>query len=87
LINEYQGRLILYHVDAYRLEDYKQLENLGFDETCAAGGVVVIEWADRVWELVKDYEPIEIHLQHLGEIKRDIRIENISAEIKSKMSV
>ena len=42
------GRLPLYHFDVYRLADSSGLTELAFDEYMNAGGVVVIEWADRV---------------------------------------
>ncbi|MBN1846797.1 MAG: tRNA (adenosine(37)-N6)-threonylcarbamoyltransferase complex ATPase subunit type 1 TsaE [Sedimentisphaerales bacterium] len=75
LIQEYPGRLPLYHVDAYRLDDARQLEALGFDEFCAAGGVVAVEWADRVWSIVEEYEPLRIELEYgRGESGRLIRL-------------
>ena len=42
------GRLPLYHFDVYRLPDSSALTDLAFDEYLEAGGVVVIEWADRI---------------------------------------
>ena len=48
LIKEYEARLHVYHVDAYRLNTASELLHLGFDEMCAAGGVILIEWADRI---------------------------------------
>ena len=42
------GRLPLYHFDVYRLPDPSGLVALAFDEYLEAGGVVVIEWADRI---------------------------------------
>lgn len=48
LVNEYAGRIPVYHLDAYRLADAGQLAALGFDEMCDSGGVVIVEWADRV---------------------------------------
>ncbi len=47
LINEHAGRLPLFHMDLYRLVDPHELDELGFDEYLARGGVAVIEWADR----------------------------------------
>lgn len=47
-VNEYHGRFPIYHVDAYRLTNAAQLEAIGFEELCASGGVVLVEWADRV---------------------------------------
>lgn len=48
LIREYSGRLRLFHLDAYRLSGARELADLGFDELREAGGVIVIEWAERV---------------------------------------
>lgn len=48
LINEYAGRLRLYHIDVYRLRGAADLAALGFDEMIDAGGAVLVEWADRV---------------------------------------
>jgi len=51
LIHEYRGgRLPLYHVDWYRLDDIRELEKVGFDDCLAANGVVVVEWADKFRE-------------------------------------
>ena len=86
LINEYEGRLPLYHIDAYRLESADQLEVLGFDEICMNRGVVVVEWADRVIELVTDYEPVEIYLEHVGPTERKIKLKNLSVDIRDFMS-
>ncbi len=48
LINEYPGRLPLFHVDLYRIADLEELDNIGFEEVASSGGLVVIEWADRL---------------------------------------
>ena len=81
LINEYEGRLLLYHADAYRLEKADQLAALGFDEMCSGLGVVVVEWADRVRPLMDDYKPINIYLEHRGENERALRIENLPSYV------
>ena len=46
IMKEYRGRLPLYHIDAYRLENITQ--DLGFDEYIDSDGVCVIEWADFI---------------------------------------
>jgi tRNA threonylcarbamoyladenosine biosynthesis protein TsaE len=47
LVQEYAGRLPIYHIDLYRLHDAPaELEAMGLDEMLA-DGVVLIEWADR----------------------------------------
>ena len=46
IMKEYKGRLPLYHIDAYRLENITQ--DLGFDEYIESDGVCVIEWANFI---------------------------------------
>ena len=48
LVNEYTGRLDIFHLDAYRLDSIAQFEQIGFDDYCYPGSVVLIEWADKV---------------------------------------
>ena len=48
LINEYPGRLPLFHVDLYRVRDVGELEELGLEDIMGGNGVTVIEWADRL---------------------------------------
>ena len=47
LINEYPGRLRLFHVDLYRIEHISELEDLGLDEVLQQDAVIAIEWADK----------------------------------------
>lgn len=74
LINEYEGRLPLIHVDAWRLEGAAQLEALGFDEYVTVPTVTVVEWADRVHSLIDEFEPITVTIEHLGEQSRRIHL-------------
>lgn len=48
LIQEYEARLPIYHFDAYRLGSEAEFAELGVHEYFAAGGVCLIEWADKV---------------------------------------
>lgn len=48
LINEYPGRLTLYHADLYRIEDPEETEDIGLDEIMSSGEVVAVEWAERL---------------------------------------
>jgi tRNA threonylcarbamoyl adenosine modification protein YjeE len=47
LLNRYEARLPVVHVDAYRLQGAAGLAGLGFDEL-AEDGVGIVEWAERV---------------------------------------
>lgn len=52
IINEYQGRLPLYHFDVYRLDHVDEMYELGYEEYFYGDGVTVIEWADIVKEII-----------------------------------
>jgi tRNA threonylcarbamoyladenosine biosynthesis protein TsaE len=48
LVQEYRGgRLTLFHVDLYRIEDPREIDDLGLDEL-AEDGVLAIEWAEKL---------------------------------------
>ena len=48
LVHEYRGgRLALFHMDFYRLNEDSELDDLGFEDYLAAGGVCAIEWGDK----------------------------------------
>ena len=76
IINEYSGRLDIYHIDAYRLNSISEFEMLGFDDYCRPGSVVLIEWADKIESALQGIDCIRITLDHAGETIRKIHIEN-----------
>ena len=70
-VNEYQGRLPLYHIDLYRLNDPRELENIGFEEYIDSDGVTVIEWADKAEDELPP-ECLSIYLSTVDEHSREI---------------
>lgn len=48
LVNQYRGRLELYHLDVYRLDQVDEVLDLGLAEMLDEGGVTVIEWGDTI---------------------------------------
>jgi tRNA threonylcarbamoyladenosine biosynthesis protein TsaE len=48
LLQEYAGRLPVYHLDAYRVASLDELIDLGFPELWHAGGAILIEWPERI---------------------------------------
>jgi tRNA threonylcarbamoyladenosine biosynthesis protein TsaE len=84
LVNEYSGgstplttgRLEVYHIDAYRLDSIAQFEQIGFDDYCHPGSVVLIEWADKIEKALAGINYIKIELSHLGQTARSIRVIN-----------
>ena len=69
LVNEYPGRLYLYHVDVYRLHGAEELEAIGFDEMLGRGGAVLLEWADRVAACLPP-DHIRVEIEITGETDR-----------------
>ncbi len=51
LMTRYQGRMVLHHVDLYRIGDAEEAWDLGLEEQLAGDGVCVVEWADRAAEI------------------------------------
>ncbi|HLU22721.1 tRNA (adenosine(37)-N6)-threonylcarbamoyltransferase complex ATPase subunit type 1 TsaE [Lederbergia graminis] len=72
IIKEYEGRLPLYHMDVYRVEDSS--EDLGIDEYFYGNGVTVVEWAHLIKEQLPD-EYLEIRLYHEGDDQRKLVLE------------
>lgn len=75
IVNIYEGRRKIYHIDLYRLEgNYDEIEEAGIFEILEGGGIVVIEWGERL----KNYLPrdcIRIILKILDEGSRELLIQ------------
>lgn len=70
LVHEYLGgRLPLYHFDMYRIEDPREMENLGFEEYFYDAGVSVIEWPERVLEYLPE-DRLSLRVEVLSETQR-----------------
>jgi tRNA threonylcarbamoyladenosine biosynthesis protein TsaE len=82
LVNEYTGRLDIFHIDAYRLDSIAQFEQIGFDDYCYPGSVVLIEWADKIEKALAGINYIKIEMSHLGPDSRSIRITNAPSRIR-----
>ena len=76
IVNEYIGRLDIFHIDAYRLNSVSEFEMLGFDDFCYPQSVVLIEWADKIESAIQALDYIRIELEHVDETKRKIHINN-----------
>ena len=63
LINEYPGRMRLFHVDLYRLENYTDMEETGLYDILEENGVVAVEWAEKLpEELISTYIAISFNI-------------------------
>ena len=73
IVNEYDGRVPLFHFDMYRLRSADDLFDIGWDDYLERGGVCAVEWSENVEEAMED--AIYITIEKLGEDARRITIE------------
>ncbi len=73
LINEYPGKIPLYHLDLYRLSRGEELEELGLEEYFYGSGVAAIEWAEKATLYVPS-ESIWIDIRWKGTNRRQLFI-------------
>ena len=75
LVQEYQGgRMPIFHVDLYRLELDEEVGTLGIEEILQAGGVVIVEWAEKLPARLRA-GGIAVRLAEVGEGSRRIVVE------------
>jgi tRNA threonylcarbamoyladenosine biosynthesis protein TsaE len=77
MVNEYQGRFTIFHIDAYRINSIAEFEALGFSDFISPESVVIIEWADKVSDALKGLDCISIQMQHNGQNSRAITLAGI----------
>jgi tRNA threonylcarbamoyladenosine biosynthesis protein TsaE len=77
LLNVYSTpRFDVFHLDAYRVSGADELEAIGFGEMLAQGGVVIVEWAQRIAPLLPERR-IQIRMVATGARSRDIEITDV----------
>lgn len=73
LVNEYQGRVALFHMDAYRLGSLEEALSAGIEENIHSGAVIVLEWADR-WPEILPEHTLMVELFILDDHRRTITL-------------
>jgi tRNA threonylcarbamoyladenosine biosynthesis protein TsaE len=74
LLNVYDsGRLMVFHLDAYRVTGADDFEAIGFNELLEQGGVVAVEWPQRVPSLLPSKQ-IRVRITAIDESVREIEI-------------
>jgi len=74
LVRPYEGRLPLYHIDFYRLDDIAEIADLGLEEYLWGDGVCAVEWAEKALALLPE-EHLLIRLEHVATNKRRLLLE------------
>jgi tRNA threonylcarbamoyladenosine biosynthesis protein TsaE len=73
IVNEYTGRIPVYHVDLYRVDTEEELQSTGFDDILSQDGVSIVEWAEKV----KGRFPppgLDVFISYLNETERELRM-------------
>ena len=73
LIQEYEGRLPVTHVDLYRVHT-REVDELGLEELAGGPGIIAIEWADRLPHLLAG--AVSVYIEDRGADEREIRVES-----------
>lgn len=60
IVNEYSGKIPLFHFDMYRLTSSEDLFDIGWEDYLTRGGVIAVEWSERVEDALEDTLKIDI---------------------------
>jgi tRNA threonylcarbamoyladenosine biosynthesis protein TsaE len=74
ILHEYGGRIVMYHMDFYRLQDAAEVEDLGFEEYFYLNGLTVIEWSRRAVEILPN-ERMSLEIMLKGDGSRTVIIQ------------
>lgn len=90
LINEYQGKIPIYHIDLYRLENPEEIEALGLEEVLFGNGVSIVEWSEKLFPIGNKQAPIlgieeriEVRITYVDENQRSFSIQPVSLAARS----
>lgn len=75
IVNEYPGKIPLFHFDMYRLSSSEDLFDIGWEDYLARGGVIAVEWSERVDDVLEDALKVVIHRDPECDDGRRITIE------------
>jgi len=76
LVNVYQGRMPLYHVDLYRLENEEEIADLGLEDYLGEG-VMAVEWSEKMGQLFHEVKRLEVVIEVVDHEKRIITIKKL----------
>ncbi|MBE6948662.1 MAG: tRNA (adenosine(37)-N6)-threonylcarbamoyltransferase complex ATPase subunit type 1 TsaE [Ruminococcaceae bacterium] len=74
IVNEYLGKIPLFHFDMYRLGDADELFEIGWEDYITRGGICVVEWSENVEEAFYN-DTIRIYIEKIDDFSRKIKIE------------
>ena len=85
IVNEYEGRCLLYHMDLYRLDSYSDIISAGLDDYFNDQSVVVVEWPERCPDMLPSGY-INVRIEILGENERSLEINSDDPDFLKKLT-
>ena len=85
LVSEYEARLPLFHIDLYRVDSAGEALGFGLEEYLEAGGLCVVEWADRVPDLFWGNH-LSVHMERRNDTTRRLTISSSGPEYREVVS-
>ena len=76
LVQEYDGRYKMYHLDLYRLSGEDEFESMGGEDFLYPDGVTLIEWSEKIEDMLPD-TTIYINITIAEDLTREIEIRGI----------
>ena len=77
ILQEYPGRMPLYHFDFYRLKNCEEIEKIGFSDLLMEEGIFFIEWPEKAAELLPE-EYFEVRIDIVNATHRNLNIKKIA---------
>ena len=74
IMNEYPGPVPVYHFDFYRLGTAGEIAELGFEEYFQGDGICIVEWSERLDELLPA-DHLIVTMEHAGDDQRRVTLE------------
>ena len=84
LLNVYQGRRPLFHMDCYRMGHPDELEDLGYRDIFFGQGVVAVEWADRARAFLPA-DCLDVGLRFLDETRREMVLQSAGVRFEGRL--
>jgi len=90
LINEYEGKFPIYHIDLYRMESLEEIEALGLEEALFGKGVAIVEWSEKLFPANNSKAPIlgidervEVRITYVNEYQRSFSVHLVNMATRS----
>lgn len=76
IVNEYHGTLPVFHIDLYRMKNTEEIFGIGFDEYIEAGGVCLVEWAEKLEGIIPK-KRFDVRMSVVDDNTREINVDKV----------